>query len=113
MRETLMPPPVLPAQAPMNITPTRTVLESAGQQVEICRCVAGRGDQGGYRECRMMDGTVQREGLTGNGIDHAIQSEIDRDDSDSCRNDEQEHPHLRIEDFPDAAQKAAGSNSRN
>ena len=53
----------------------------------------------------MMDGTVQREGLTGNGIDHAIQSEIDRDDSDSCRNDEQEHPHLRIEGFPDAAQK--------
>ena len=53
----------------------------------------------------MMDGTVQRDGLTGNGIDHAIQSEIDRDDSDSCRNDEQEHPHLRIEGFPDAAQK--------
>ena len=32
--DTLMPPPVLPAQAPMNITRTRRVLESSGQRLK-------------------------------------------------------------------------------
>ena len=33
-RDTLMPPPVLPAQAPMNMSKTSTVLLAAGQRLK-------------------------------------------------------------------------------
>ena len=50
IRETLIPPPVDPAQAPTNISVTRIPLGEGRPGVEIRRAVAGGGDDGGYLE---------------------------------------------------------------
>lgn len=48
-----MPPPVLPAQAPTNISITRISLERVGQKVKITAGKAGGRDDGTTLEGRM------------------------------------------------------------
>ena len=55
-----MPPPVLPALAPMNMTSTSIAFENEGPEVEVRGGEAGGGHHGGDLEERIAQGCPER-----------------------------------------------------